>query len=166
MDLEVPLGGGPPVVAARARRALASYAPQNLHVEHRSYLATTSRWRVYWDLVLGIDVLTLNGYQALTDRTAGRSSDSRIDLAVWTLGLAGEAGEVAEHVKKYLGHGHDLDVGKVSKEIGDVLWYCATLARQLGLSLGDIGRANIAKLQARYGDRFSAEKSRNRDEEA
>ena len=84
-------------------------------------------------------------------------------LPVWSLGLGGEAGEVQEHIKKHLGHGHDLDADKVATELGDVLWYVAALASALGLSLEDIANANLTKLMERYGGGFSVEKSIYRD---
>lgn len=79
-------------------------------------------------------------------------------------GLTGEAGEVADLIKKHFGHGHELDLTKVKKELGDVLWYLSQLAEQFGLSMDDVGEANIAKLKARYPDGFSEEASKNRKE--
>lgn len=69
------------------------------------------------------------------------------------LGLCGEAGEVAEKIKKALRD----DEGRITHErrealvleMGDILWYLAALARELDLNLGDIAAANIAKLSAR-----------------
>lgn len=70
-----------------------------------------------------------------------------------TLGLAGEAGEVAEKVKKVIrdkdGIMDEETKEKISKELGDVLWYVAQLATELELSLDDIADANISKLQSR-----------------
>jgi len=70
-----------------------------------------------------------------------------------TLGLVGEAGEVAEKIKKILRN----DKGKISKEkrkdlekeLGDILWYIAQLATELKLSLGGIAKKNIEKLEDR-----------------
>lgn len=69
------------------------------------------------------------------------------------LGLAGEAGEVAEKIKK-LWRNKDLkldaeDVAAVEAEIGDVLWYCAALATELGSNLGRIAAGNLKKLSDR-----------------
>lgn len=58
------------------------------------------------------------------------------------LGIAGESGEVADYLKKVLGHGHDLDLMKLAKELGDVLWYVAALATLHGLRLDDVATIN------------------------
>lgn len=106
--------------------------------------------------------LTFDNYQNAALRTAPAQEPSREALAIRALGLAGEAGEVVELVKKYLGHGHDFDRDKLRKELGDVLWYVATLADATGLSLGEVAQHNIDKLRARYPDGFSHEASLNR----
>lgn len=70
-----------------------------------------------------------------------------------TLGLANEAGEVAGKVKKIFRDGsgeptdHDREV--IGAELGDVLWYCAQLATELGLSFDDLAQHNIEKLSSR-----------------
>lgn len=70
-----------------------------------------------------------------------------------TLGLAGEAGEVAEKVKKIIRDGNgEVTAEKkeeLSKELGDVLWYVANLAEELGLNLDDIAKRNLEKLKSR-----------------
>ena len=54
--------------------------------------------------------------------------------AVCSLGLVGEAGEYSELIKKWLGHGHNLNKDECKKELGDVLWYIAVCANELGFS--------------------------------
>lgn len=76
-------------------------------------------------------------------------SDPKLKLATHTLGLAGEAGEVVEHIKKHVGHGKELDVNRVAEELGDVLWYVAEIASLLGLHLNVIAIQNINKLMGR-----------------
>ena len=70
-----------------------------------------------------------------------------------TLGLVGEAGEVAEKVKKIIrnknGKINQEDKIEIAKELGDVLWYIAELATSLKISLNDIAESNIFKLQDR-----------------
>jgi NTP pyrophosphatase (non-canonical NTP hydrolase) len=106
-------------------------------------------------------------YQELALRTASaqstESEQTMLDAAA--LGLAGESGEIADHVKKILYHGHPLDEAtrdKIAKEIGDILWYCAIGARGIGVSLSEIARLNVEKLRKRYPEGFSTEKSLNR----
>jgi NTP pyrophosphatase (non-canonical NTP hydrolase) len=90
-------------------------------------------------------------YQQLSRRTA------EYPRAAWlsypALGLAGEAGEVAQHVKKAIrddaGQVSDERRAAMSKELGDVLWYVAQLASELGLELDEIARENLDKLLSR-----------------
>lgn len=105
-----------------------------------------------------------NAYQKLALRTAGNHGDFDRTLMYTALGLNGEAGEVAEHIKKALFHGHDLDRETLKKELGDVLWYLAVMAHTLDLPLEDIARHNIEKLARRYPEGFSEERSRHRNE--
>lgn len=78
------------------------------------------------------------------------------------LGLTGESGEVADHVKKYLFQGHLFDRDAIKKELGDILWYLNLMADSCGFDLEEIAQANIDKLQKRYQKGFSAEQSINR----
>ena len=68
------------------------------------------------------------------------------------LGLAGEAGEVVEKFKKLFRsqiQPSENDKIEISKELGDVLWYVATICTELGLSLQDVADKNIEKLESR-----------------
>jgi len=65
-----------------------------------------------------------------------------------TLGLCGEAGEVAEKVKKQVRDG-TFNRHEVAKELGDVLWYLANLANDIGYNLDEIADINIEKLSSR-----------------
>ncbi len=81
------------------------------------------------------------------------------DQIIWSLGLAGEAGEFADMMKKVHGHGHTLDKEKAAKELGDVLWYLSVLADSIGFKLSEIAEKNVQKLKARYPNGFTIEDS-------
>jgi NTP pyrophosphatase (non-canonical NTP hydrolase) len=70
-----------------------------------------------------------------------------------TLGLVGEAGEVAEKIKKVIrdknGVVDDEKKKEIEKELGDVLWYVSQLSSELGLSLKEVAEKNIEKLYSR-----------------
>ena len=108
--------------------------------------------------------MTLDEYQADAMRTMARREPvaAELDRAIMGLGLTGESGEVAELLKKNLGHGHELNPDALTKELGDVLWYVSAIATQHGLSLGTIADQNIAKLRIRYPEGFSHAASRER----
>lgn len=107
--------------------------------------------------------MDMDTYQSLAMRTL--SGDSKNDpLLTCALGLAGESGEVAEHVKKVRFHGHQFDRVKFEKELGDVMWYIACGCYALNLDMGEVARRNIEKLRARYPDGFQTALSINKDE--
>jgi NTP pyrophosphatase (non-canonical NTP hydrolase) len=93
----------------------------------------------------------LSQYQALSRRTAEYPRSAW--LAYPALGLAGEAGEVAEHAKKAIrddgGEVSEERRAAIAKELGDVLWYVAQLASELGLELEQIAQGNLEKLLSR-----------------
>ena len=80
-------------------------------------------------------------------------TDSDLAPMYFTLGLTGEAGEIAEKVKKIIrnqgGDFSQLDREDITKELGDVLWYLAMLADNFGVSLSDVAEKNLAKLADR-----------------
>ena len=100
---------------------------------------------------------TFREYQREAARTGGSdltpgNEDKGLNCAA--MGLAGEAGEVCDLVKKWQHHRAPRDVEKLQKELGDVLWYLADIAAQ-----------NVAKLRTRYPDGFSTEASIARADE-
>ena len=112
--------------------------------------------------------MTLDGYQDAAMRTGAHPRGEASDKALgWNaLGIAGESGEVADLVKKVIGHKHPLDRHKLAMELGDVLWYVAALANDIGYDLSQIAEMNVGKLQKRYPHGFSSADSINRREEA
>jgi len=78
------------------------------------------------------------------------------------LGLFGEYGEVVELIKKETFHGHEMNIDKLTEELGDVLWYLTALCIQYGIPLHDVMEQNMKKLQKRYPHGFSSADSINR----
>lgn len=107
--------------------------------------------------------ITPNFYQECCLRTANLSENDKLyRLTNWAMGLAGETGELIDHLKKHVHHGHALEHEYVEQEIGDVLWYLAVLASEFNLPLQEIMEINLLKLKKRYPDGFDVERSVNR----
>lgn len=108
--------------------------------------------------------MNFNEYQKLTERTAPKEGEmtKELRIATYGLGLTGEAGEVADLLKKEVGHKHPADPIKVRDELGDDLWYLARIAAEYGFTLEEVAIANIAKLKERYPEGFSTEASMKR----
>ena len=96
--------------------------------------------------------------------TAGAYQIGACDTAIFpkekaleylTLGLTGEAGEIANKVKKFIRDGASKEEYlakriEIGYEIGDVMWYCAVLAEELDMNLGHIMEKNLEKLADRH----------------
>lgn len=108
--------------------------------------------------------LSLNKYQYLADVTRNKDITYNESLTNYALGLTGEAGEVADLIKKSVFHGHNVPMDELIKELGDVLWYIASLASTIDVSLEDIANKNTDKLKTRYPEGFDQNKSINRVE--
>ena len=94
----------------------------------------------------------MNDYQKRAKKTAIYPREHMVVYPA--LGLAGEAGEVCEKIKKVMRDStHKSDFwnkrNDIGMELGDVLWYIANLASDLGLDLDDIATKNIDKLRDR-----------------
>ena len=96
--------------------------------------------------------MTFDDYQRLAQETAIYPTLGH-PIVYPALGLAGEAGEVAEKVKKAMrDDGMAITPERremLKKELGDVLWYVSETARQAGLRLGEIATHNYFKLKDR-----------------
>ncbi len=93
--------------------------------------------------------MTLNEYQQKALETAIYPTP----IIYPALGLCGESGEVADKVKKVIRDNNSEFTSEkkaeIAKEIGDVLWYCATLSKDLGYTLDEIAEINYQKLHSR-----------------
>lgn len=97
--------------------------------------------------------MTFDEYQRTSLTTAVHHSNKEMDRTIFAMGIAGEAGEVIEKWKKIVAYRDgvitDDDLREISKELGDVLWYIALFAHELGLSFDDIAQQNVDKLASR-----------------
>lgn len=97
--------------------------------------------------------MNFNEYQSEAMMTAVNVQSDITALAYRTLGLTGEAGEVAEKVKKIIrdknGKVDDQDKKEIIKELGDVLWYLQAISAWLGVDFDDVAKANLEKVKSR-----------------
>jgi len=100
-----------------------------------------------------VNKLTFNEYQEQAIKTALNQDTEFLTLMYRTLGLVGEAGEVAEKVKKILrdkgGEVSEADKQEIIKEMGDVMWYLQALADYLEIPLSQVAEVNLAKIHSR-----------------
>lgn len=99
--------------------------------------------------------MDFNEYQKKSRKTANYY-DAGDNFIYPTLGLAGEAGEVADKIKKIMrddgGVVSDEKAVAIKKELGDVLWYIAQISTELGFKLDDVAQTNIDKLYKRMDE--------------
>jgi NTP pyrophosphatase (non-canonical NTP hydrolase) len=108
-----------------------------------------------------------NEYQCWVHRHMGSIANDRATMALGIAGegaevldllvgamLASKTGAVADRLKKHWGHLKPLDLDALTKELGDVLWYVAAVARQHGISLGAVVDTNVEKINARYSEGY------------
>jgi NTP pyrophosphatase (non-canonical NTP hydrolase) len=103
-------------------------------------------------------------YREATRRTwNGHSLTPEGELSNIGLGIAGEAGEIVDLIKKTAYHGHEMDVPDLIKELGDLFYYAERLMDAFGISHEEVRIKNIMKLQERYPKGFREEDSINRE---
>lgn len=130
--------------------------------------------------------LSFDAYQAACLRTANSDLEPPLFLATLGLGIAGEAGEIADTIeefvrlaflglkmaakageiadtiKKVVGHGHPANQEEMVEELGDLLWYVAIVAFEYDIPLSAVAEINVEKLKERYPSGFSSERSIDR----
>ena len=85
------------------------------------------------------------------------------DLLHGAIGLATEAGEMLDAVKRSLFYGADLDRTNLIEELGDLEWYMAVIRDALDVTQEEVQRINIDKLRARYPEKFTQQHALDRD---
>lgn len=120
--------------------------------------------------------MTPNEYQALALKTESLNSDIIIINAETgeeyvalkrilhaSMGSCTEPGEIMDNIKRRMFYNKEIDFHNLFEEFGDMLWYIAIGLDAIGKTMEECMEVNIAKLKARYGDKFSEEKAVNRD---
>lgn len=102
-------------------------------------------------------------YEKAAQRTSNTITD-KDKIINGCMGLAGEAGEVIDVLKKHMFQGHELDRAKMIDECSDVMWYLAEIATGLGVTLEEIAQHNVDKLWKRFPTGFDSVRSVNREE--
>ena len=106
--------------------------------------------------------MEIKNYEEAALKTLNKELNKEEMLLNGLMGLNGEAGEAIDLLKKHLFHGHELNKEKLILELGDIAWYLVETCSALDISLEEVLKANIEKLEKRYSGEFSKEKSINR----
>jgi NTP pyrophosphatase (non-canonical NTP hydrolase) len=99
-------------------------------------------------------------YEAPQSRLNNPSTTRLVHAA---MGLQTEAGELTDALKRHIFYGKELDRTNLKEEAGDLCWYLAILAEELGTTLEELQELNIKKLQARFPNKFTEEDATTRD---
>lgn len=94
--------------------------------------------------------MDLRDYLSFAETTWVEKPDHNTEFALAAMGLAGEAGETVEIIKKSIRDNKDVDPEKLSKELGDVLYYWVTICRLYGLDPQEVLEGNVSKLRDRF----------------
>ena len=92
-----------------------------------------------------------------------KSKEDAVRIFHGIIGIITEAGELAEALAQAIVTGEQLDLTNVAEEVGDNQWYAAAILRVLGTTFDDVQRTNIAKLRARFPNKFDAHDANNRN---
>src|SRR5665213_3377876 len=97
--------------------------------------------------------MQFNEYQELSKKTDQRKNNTdELNRIIPLLGMIGEMGSIASEHKKRLRDGQSYTTfnEKFTKELGDVLWYISTLARDMNIPLEDVARKNLSWTEERW----------------
>lgn len=109
--------------------------------------------------------MTIKEYQKNTSRTNAPLDNSYYHMTAlhMLMGMMTEVGELTDQFKKNLAYGKDIDWTNVTEEIGDLMWYISEFANLYNYDLEDIMQTNIAKLKARFPEKFTSDNAINRN---
>ena len=101
-----------------------------------------------------------NDLKAISSRLTNKRA---LRLLHGSCGIATEAGELLDAMKKHIFYGKEIDTVNVVEELGDLMWYTAIILDELGVEFEDVMEKNINKLKTRYGNKFSEHNANSRD---
>ena len=107
--------------------------------------------------------MDIKQYKEAAWRTSARLATFKDDAHHMLFGMLTEVGELADAFKKNLAYKKPLDYVNIEEEVGDLMWYVINFCSVMGFNLEDILEQNIAKLRARYPEKFTEDKAINRD---
>ena len=107
--------------------------------------------------------MEIQTYQFKATRTLAKIDGNILDDLHMVLGMQTEVAEIADAYKKHIAYKKPIDYVNIKEELGDAMWYIANLCNIHGWDLRDILATNIAKLEARYPEKFTEENALNRD---
>jgi NTP pyrophosphatase (non-canonical NTP hydrolase) len=131
-------------------------------LKHKNLISRVVTGARYGNVLDADSVISI--YPLLVEKTSRKDlpKDERIMNAI--LGMCGEIGELVDIFKKHYFQGHELDVNHVIEETGDVMYYLCWLLIELDEDIAEVCFENMVKLEHRYPNGFSAERSINRKE--
>ena len=129
---------------------------------NRIFFVETARRFEELSAIAGGKALTMNEYQRKAARTINKNLTEEQMRAHALHEIASEVGEIHGLYQKEL-QGHVFEVEKLQKEIGDLLWGIAELCEFYGFTLEEVARMNISKLEKRYPEGFTEERSIHRE---
>lgn len=91
------------------------------------------------------------------------SNELAAKLTHYSLGVGSESGELQNALKRFVAYGKPVDAVNIKEELGDLLWYMARIMVMFGWTMEEVLAANIAKLEARFPEKFSQEANDNRN---
>ncbi len=107
--------------------------------------------------------MEIREYQEAAARTLADLNNPLLNDLHMVTGMVTESAEIADAYKKHFAYGKELDLVNVKEELGDLLWYIVGLCTMHNWDPKDIMANNIAKLRARYPEKFNQEQALNRD---
>ncbi len=112
--------------------------------------------------------MTIKQYQKESSRTNAPLNDryNQMTSLHMLMGMMTEVGELTDQFKKNLAYGKEIDWINVKEEIGDLMWYISEFANTHNFDIEEILETNIAKLQKRFPEKFTAQDAINRNLDA